>query len=154
LVWAGRWSLVFALNLPVAAFYGWALTERSGRLGMMAATAALWAAGLVACSRPGRLRLALVIGALPIAATQLLPILQIVAGSFALSAWSSLIRLPETAGFDAPLSEAGGFAVTLLTGLPLMAAALAVGSITCWALDWVNGGEFFAKVPVGQNPNP
>jgi hypothetical protein len=90
----------------------------------------LWTIGLAVCAWPGRLRYALVFGGMGVALTQCIFVLHFFTGAVALEAWAAVTR--SGAGLDDPLSNLGGFAVTLMTGQPLMLLALAVGWVGCW----------------------
>lgn len=128
--WSVWWSAVYAANLPVALFFGWIATEQGGRLGMAAGIAVLWTVGLAVCAWPGRLRQILVVGGWVVALSQMIVLPHIFIGTFALGSWGSITG--ANSGIDGPLTEVGGFAVTLMTGQPLMLLALVIGCLMYW----------------------
>lgn len=113
---ACSWSLVFAANLVVPLMAGWQITEHGGRIGMSCAIVGYWFVGVVACARGWSVGLALILGGVLVAASQLLPLLQLMAGMFSLMAWSPPTGGTEEWMYKLRLSELGGFTVTTLTG--------------------------------------
>ena len=118
--WRWGWAVVLLMNLPVALLFGLFLTSQSGVFGMLAGVFAMWLVGHYAVARYTRLRNALIVGGIFIAVLQVIPLLQFGAG---LSAVSIL------AGWDAKLSAATAFAVTLLAGGQLVVVALVSGYV-------------------------
>jgi hypothetical protein len=105
-------------------------------MGMGAAVLALGSAGLVLCQRPGRFRLALVIGATAVGLSQVVPVLHIVAGVVAIETWEFASGANVNVTTGRGLSEVGGFAVTVMTAQPLILAALLFGYAFCWMREW------------------
>jgi len=121
------WSLVFATNLFVPLLLAMSITERGGRLGMSCVILAYWFLGVVACARGWRFGLAMLVGGILVSASQLLPVLQLVAGMLSLMAWSPPTGDTGEWMYKLRLSEIGGLAVTALTGGILMALACVSG---------------------------
>lgn len=135
--WAmAAWPIVFGMNAIVPALFGWSVSVEHGRLGIALAAAALLAKGWLLCwRRPAWARL-LMMGSIPIAVTQIFPIVHFAVGVFALIAAEAL-----GLGHPSPpqlKSELAGFVVTLL-GMLLAGAAL-VG-----ALLGMMPGTWFAR---------
>ena len=131
--WAAWWTLIYLLNLPLPLVLGGAVTDRGGKLGMALGVVVLWTVGLAVCAWSDWLRRAAIAGGFMVAITQFCFVLHFHAGVFALSSWSRMTG--EGMGIGGPLSEVGGFAVTVMTGQPLMFLALAVGCALCWMFD-------------------
>jgi hypothetical protein len=82
----------------------------------------------------------LVVGGWAVAASQILFFPHFFIGAIALDSWGAMTG--GGTGWSEPLSEPGGFAVTLMTGQPLMILAVAVGWVGCWLLDlWPPAAE-------------
>ena len=92
---------------------------------MAAGVLLLWTVGLAVCAWPGRLRQLLVVGGWVVAASQVLVLPHIFVGTFALESWDAITG--ANSGINGPLSEIGGFAITLMTGQPLILLALVIG---------------------------
>lgn len=124
------WFFVFALNLIVPALIGWQMTEDGGRIGMLAAGMLLLAVGYWICAVARQLGFALVVGGVAVALSQVFPILQMTAGIVS-CALAEAMGLYSSGDDVNPLGtvagDVGSFALTLITGGLLMAAALAVG---------------------------
>ena len=121
------WLTVFALNLILPGFLGWQTTENGGRLGMLVGAAVLLTVGLWICSRAAKLGFALIIGGIAVALSQVIGILQMLAGISAY-ACAEALGLVESMQAGPHISNAiGGFVITLITGALLMAAALVAG---------------------------
>jgi hypothetical protein len=137
--WAVAWTLVYGANLFVPLMFGMSATAGGGWVGMGVAVVAIWSAGLVACQRPGRLRMALVIGATAVGLSQVVPFLHIISGMIAIGTWEKVSGdiVGVDIGGDGPgLSESGGFAVTVMTAQPLILIALVFGYAFCWMQGW------------------
>lgn len=126
-LWRG-WAPVFLLNMIVPLLYGLSMTHGFGRLGMFAAVPVLFALGGWVCACQPKFRRALIRGGVLVALSQLLPVLQIVAGLVAMDltamlgqAQAAVVRPPEV------VSAPGGFLMTMFTGLLLMCAAFCLG---------------------------
>ena len=136
------WTVVYVANLIVPVFFGRLICDTDDALlGMGAGVFVWWAVLSPICFRPGRLRIALVVGAGFVAIAQFLPILHIVAGTVAIDFWKyadgKLGKLNQLNTFSA------GFSVTILTGFFLLAIALAVGFLLAF--------DFHRRRPKGRN---
>lgn len=140
------WPVVFLLNMIVPTLFGWQITREGGRLGMSAATALLLISGWWVCFiQPSNGRM-LVLGAAILSLSQLFPVIQMVAGMVALAMCGFGIN--EDDGAMRPVSEAGGFLITLIVGGILICLAAIVGLCLGWLLpqQWftirqVSGGD-------------
>ncbi len=140
----GDWVIVYLANLVIPGLFGLLVTQEAGRIGMMLGVALLFALGhglVVACPRIGR---DLIVGGVFTGASQFLPFLQMMAGSFALRCVA--MRSPLGGNYE-PLppnisTEACGLLATLLTGALLMGLAVAIG------LMW-RGGSYVAAQILG-----
>jgi hypothetical protein len=130
---AAEWTGLYAANLVIPLLIGRVATAYGGGLGMLSAVVAVWAAGLVVCARTVRLSGILFYGAGVVALCQMVPVLQIVAGYFALRAWSAVGGALDEGGVK---SEVGGFAVTLMTAQPLLLAAFVFGGGHRLLVEW------------------
>lgn len=119
------WSTVFAANLVVPLHFGLERTREDGRLGMIFGMAALWVGGIVACWRDVRTRLALTIGGVFVAFSQIVPLMQMIAGLIGLHLWDKDLdhHVLSTLG--------GGFTVTIITGPILIVVAFIIGYLVC-----------------------
>jgi len=126
LQWAFVWSGVVALNLPLPLLLGLTLIPNGGTGGIVAGILVYWAAGLALGLLMPRLGSALGGGGLVVAALQPIFVLHFAAGAFGMSVWHHL-RSGSTIGHPGLWAEADGFAVTLLTGQPLLLAAWVFG---------------------------
>lgn len=122
------WTAVFLLNMPIPLLLGGEVTKNHGRFGMFVAAATLLLLGGWFCVSQRKLGWSLAIGGVPIALSQLVPFLQMIAGIVALSIGEFFQQienkddaLPQVVG------EPGGFLLTIVTGSLLMGAALALG---------------------------
>ena len=131
--WAIRlglaWTAVFLLDLPIPLLFGWDLTEHHGALGMFAALIVSGVCGGWICVLKPKFGLPLVVGGAVAALSQVFPLLQIIAGAIAIVIGEALGQVGPGRGNVAGqiASETGGFLVTMITGLLLLTAALAVG---------------------------
>jgi hypothetical protein len=114
--------LVFAGNLILPFSWGWQITKGNSRLGMVLGTIAWLIAWLFACSRPGRMRLTLIFGGAAVAWSQVIALLQILAGFIGLWLGKALFF-----GADPLNTLIGTFVVTMTTGGILIGAAMIVG---------------------------
>ncbi len=122
------WTLVFFANLVAPAFFGSIVVTADGRLGVLTAVAGYWVLGLLAV-RHDYLGRVVLKGGTAVGLSQLCPVLQIVAGCFALRVWGDIAGWkPGQMVWNRPLSWLDGFALTGLTGGALLAMALAAGA--------------------------
>lgn len=123
------WAVVFSCNMIVPLLFGWDLTRDAGRGGLFAAGALLLGGGLWLCRAWPTLGGPLVAGAVLVSLTQLLPILQIIAGLMGLRlarAFGQAVSLGEF-DFDRITGGLGGFVATLVTGGLLIGVSAAIG---------------------------
>ncbi|HEX4613977.1 MAG TPA: hypothetical protein VH092_37695 [Urbifossiella sp.] len=125
------WVAVFGANLIVPVLFGWPITERGGRVGMLAALAVLLAAWQFFIPRYEHLRAVLLTGGIAVAVSQLLPLLQVFTG---LLSFSIVGRVVPMSPHDLPddhsgvgLDDVSAFAVTILTGTQLWVTAMVAG---------------------------
>src|SRR3954465_10442095 len=84
LLWHHAWTAVLAANLVVPMGFASSVIGKGGRAGMALAVGVLWLAGDMAGSLSRRTRSALLYGGVVVALTQLLPLLQMIAGAISL----------------------------------------------------------------------
>ncbi len=121
------WAVVFAANLIVPGFLGWMVTREGGKLGMLIGTILVFALGCRACFVSRRAMLTVVYGGWVVAASQLFPFLQMLAGMMGVEVAVALgqatdERLPDV------VTISGGVVATMFVGFALIAAALAFGA--------------------------
>ena len=124
------WFFIFALNLIAPLYFGWRMTEDGGRIGMLLAAILLLAVGYWICASARELGFALVVGGVAVALSQVLPMLQIMAGALGCALAVAMGLHSNGDAVDSPpmvVGEVGGFVVTLITGSLLMGAALVTG---------------------------
>ncbi len=124
-IWVLGWSLVFVVNLIVPLHMGISLTSGGGRIGLAIAIVGLWLLGVFVCLRTCTLRLALLGGGLLVGFSQVAPILHVAVGLTALELWNG--PKDYDTRFLSKLSGLGGFIVTAIVELSLMAIAVIVG---------------------------
>jgi MFS family permease len=130
----GAWIFVCAINMAVPLLFSATLTEEHGKLGMLLAVVSFFLCGCLLCAFQRNLALAVIIGGVIVALTQLFPILHIVAGWIGMAVGDLLGVADFGRGDDSPrlLNELGGFVVTLVTGGILMAIATGIGLTIQW----------------------
>jgi MFS family permease len=130
----GAWIFVCAINMAVPLLFSATLTEEHGRLGMLLAVVSFFFCGCFLCAFQRGLALAVIIGGVIVALTQLFPILHIVAGWIGMAVGDALGLADFGTGDQSPrlLNELGGFVVTLITGGILMAIATGIGLAIQW----------------------
>jgi hypothetical protein len=121
------WPVVFALNLVMPGLFGLMSTDGAGRVGMLVGTCFLLVCGFWICSSARNIGFALVVGGVPVALSQVVPIIQMVAGTLAFAFAEALGLVGPGGAMGTATSAAGGFVLTLTTGGLLMAAALVAG---------------------------
>ena len=129
------WVAVYAANLPLALLFGWGFTRDAGRAGMVGGVLGLLAIGALACIARRRVGLALVIGGVPVALSQVWGVPQIYAGFIGLrvAAAAGLMSWRWPGDSEVGLAGAsGGVVATVVTGSILMGAGLALGSLGLW----------------------
>jgi hypothetical protein len=138
----GRWTMIFGLNLVVPLYFGDLVTIDGGRIGMAAGIGLLWSLGYRLSGMSDAWGRALLIGGTVVAATQLLPILQIFVGLVSVSLAGAQFRVPVS--YMRVKGEIGGFIATFSMGLIMMSGAALVGAI---------GSAMFPRRP-GAEPGP
>jgi hypothetical protein len=124
------WFVVLLANLPVPLFFGFLVTSMAGAFGMIAGLVVVWLIGHGFVARVSAVREPLMVGGAFVALSQLIPLVQFVAGALALHAITGrdLVRALAVDGCVAAMF-ADGFAVTMLTAAFLTVVALAVGFV-------------------------
>ncbi len=123
----GLWTIAFGVNLVVPLYIGCHVTNDGGRIGMAAGIGLLWYLGYRVCGMSDAWGRAMVFGGIVVAPTQLLPILQIIAGVVSVNLAGALTR---TSGGDMSVATPiGGLIATLSMGLIMMSGALLLGAI-------------------------
>ena len=126
LQWSLAWTGILAFNVPLPLFLATTLIRNGGVGGLVAGILVYWAAGLALGLLLPRLGEALATGGIVVAALQPAFFLHLAAGFFGLNTWS-LMRSGPVFGEPGLWAEVDGFAVTLLTGQPLLLAAWVFG---------------------------
>ncbi len=125
------WTVLFSLNLIIPVLFGAPMIQQHGAIGMLAAVMLFWIGGGVVCLRARQAAVRMMFGASILAATQLLPIIQMIAGMLALklTQQAGLIGdAPDHTPFPLITSELGGFVMTCIVGgmLVTLVAGLAL----------------------------
>jgi len=132
-VWPASWTPVFALNLIVPLVLAGGVLDDRGWAGAYWGVAVSWALGFAACVARPALGRVLTVGGLTVACTQLVPVLQFLAGAAAVTIGGR---------FEAERPELYGFIDVLVTGGLLLTAAYLAGqpSTPPPALEGASGG--------------
>ena len=123
------WMIVVAINLPIPVMFGLTVSSGFGRFGMLLGIAIVATIGCFSCSRVPPLMMRLNIGALLTALSQLLPMLHMFVGMFALEI---VRRLNSVVGGTDQDDLSGLFEITLatlLTGLGLILPSILAGLV-------------------------
>lgn len=126
---AGRWVLVFGLNLPVVLFLADFAVADSAWTGMSIAGGLLLIAGAIGTSIVPDFMQRLTVGGLYTAALQVLPLLQLLAALTALHIVNRLGIPIEGADARGTTGVVGGFCATILTALPILGVAFSIGTL-------------------------
>lgn len=134
--WAAVWTVAFGLNLllPVVALAGG--DGFGDGVGVLAGFFALWCVGLGVTFAGGPARDAFLRGTVAVAVLQFMPFLHAAAHWSAVAAWRRV---------DGGGGEREAFALTVLTGVPLLANAAVIGAgLHAWReyRGRRRGGEF------------
>jgi hypothetical protein len=123
------WVAVCVFNLPIPLLFASSIAKDVGRVGMSMAVLALLAAGCWICANARKVAVCVIVGAIPVALSQLFPIAQMFAGLIAMSLGQALglVVLGNDEFGDHFVNEFGGFIVTLITGTSLMMLSAGVG---------------------------
>lgn len=118
----------------VPMMFGLSILRDTGRTGLAVAACAFLIGGCLVCYVSNAWGRRLVFGTLLLAFTQFLPILQIMAGLFAIEIVGKLNMNFDAGLQDMPqaTSELAGFLLTVFTGLPLATIAVVLGSLFCF----------------------
>lgn len=135
--WVGLWTLVFVGNLPIPVLFGQGVVGEGGMCGLFGALAVLYWIGFALCLFRFRVGRSLVVGGVFIAATQLLPILHILCGSFGLMMWEAIGggRFFSDDGFEASGSgwqtdrNMAAVIIVFFTAHPLLVVAVLIGVV-------------------------
>jgi hypothetical protein len=128
---AKMWALSMAINLPVPLFFATAIYVSEGKwpyfgaIGVFLACVSLMGSGFYFAGFRSEAMRRITNGGFIVATTQLFPILQVMAGAFAIGLWDGYIRpyLPPLPAVR--LLE--GYAITFIVGQALMFVALSMG---------------------------
>lgn len=132
------WLVVFALNLCVPLFFGWEITRDGGRYGMISAIALLWLIGHYLCGKSQTWAFLLPVGGGIVAATQFVPILQIISGMIGVTLAGPLeLDLDLDRQTPEISTVLGGFLATVVTGCLLTMAAVVFGWMAHGFLGWI-----------------
>lgn len=131
------WSFIFVAQLPIPLLLASNVTPRDGGHGLLAAMGLLWLFGLVVGSSVPGVGRRLVVGGLFVALLQLIPMLQVIAGSIGLSCAAAAegSEMGRGSGYYQITSAWGEFIAATITGGILMVVA------------WILG---FVFVPIGD----
>lgn len=125
------WGTVFAFNMALPLLIGWQMTEEHGRLGLLAAVAILFVLGCCLCASDRRFAIILIVGAVFVGLSQVIPILQAVAGVIGLVMGQVVGGVEPHKSVDVTFREVindlGGFVAMFVTGGILMGASAACG---------------------------
>jgi len=144
------WAAVVVANVVVPLGFALLPTQSTGRWGILSAILVILICGwCFCCAFPVQGR-KLVAGSVLTALSQLLPILQLIAGIIGLAIASSLgLFVGGNDGqTDHFVSEFGGFVATMSTGTILVVGAFMVG----WLAAFVLPKHWFRALPVQNNP--
>src|SRR5262249_17793790 len=110
------------------------VTEQHGKLGMGVALLSFLACGCYLCAYHRKLALALIVGGVLVALTQVFPILQIMAWLIGMGICPAFGQTSSGEDEATPhlTGELGGFVVTLVTGGILIGAAACSGVAILW----------------------
>jgi hypothetical protein len=120
--------------MAVPLLFSGPVTEQHGKLGMGVALVSFLACGCYLCAYHRKLAVALLVGGVLVALTQLFPILQIVAGLIGMAVGQAFGQTSSGEDEATPhlTGELGGFVVTLITGGILIGAAACSGVAILW----------------------
>ena len=120
------WIGVYAANLILPIYYGMMMTRDGARVGMLIGIIVVFALGYHICFVSRKAMRTVVYGGWIVAVFQLLPFLQLVAGSIGASV--AQVTVQATSGdFGQVNTVLGGFLATMATGGILIAFAAAFG---------------------------
>ena len=122
------WVAVFAFNMAVPLLFGLSMINWRGMIGMAVAIVVLMATGCWICATFREFGVSLVIGGMLIGLTQMVPILQFIAGMVGVTI-GEVLGVFHMGDEDSPtrINEFGGFIVTLITGTILITMSAASG---------------------------
>ena len=121
------WTVVYAANLIVPLGIAWTTFEH-GHIGIVFALGLCWLIGLAVCIQRRAFAIRMVAGGKVVALTQIIPILQVFAGGFAINIWDTIGRyFFEAANHGELYYAVDRFFVTILTGAQLLAVAAFIG---------------------------
>ncbi|MCA1686781.1 MAG: hypothetical protein LC745_12600 [Planctomycetia bacterium] len=129
--WHFAWAVVFGVNLIVPLIFGSGVARGAAWLGVALAIPLMLILGHLLCARSRHLRVILVTGGVCVGLSQVMPMLQFLAGMTSFMVTIRLLGLPPDDDTRGPeiLTAPGGFLMTVLTGGQLMIAALVCGKV-------------------------
>jgi len=135
--WCGIWMLVLGLNLPIPLLLATSVTDGNSWIGIGAALLLVVAMGVVLTIVYPKAIEALSNGGILTAASQLIPILHLFFGEFALQVCADLGLTQNPDDFMERVYEpTGGFLATLLTAMPLLMIAFCLGFVIAQWKAW------------------
>ncbi len=126
------WPVLLAVNLVVPLALGWSMLEARGKLGVAVAVAMFAVAGWLLCLFVPQVARRLMVGSIFVAASQLIPVLQLVLGIFAFAIavqFGHAITGDDIAEASQITTEIGGFLVTTIVGTGLAVCSLSIGVV-------------------------
>jgi len=144
------WTLVYAANLVMPALLGLPAVQGLGFAGVGLAIVALWFAGLPIGDKNPRVLRRLARGGVVVALSQLLPVLQIAAGTLALILTDVLPGAAAERSLELISDPMRGFMATAMTGGLLLSAALMFGA----GIDRFYERRTGTEKPVGRAFDP
>ncbi len=126
------WALVYWINAIVPFALGLAVTGGAGLVGMLLGLALMFGAAgrLTAVSR--EFKIAFEVGGWIVAASQLFPVLQVLAGAIGLRAAAGWRQAADHSPMISANGVLGGFIATVGTGGILMTFAMGIGMLVGW----------------------
>lgn len=117
------WPILFATNMIMPTYFGLAMTELPGRLGMLLGSSVLLALGWMVCFYKPRIARITIWGSVLTAASQVFPILHIFLGLIAATVLESIDL--DTFQID----TLGALWMTLFVGMGLLTSAFGLGTL-------------------------
>jgi hypothetical protein len=128
---AARWAMVFFMNLITPVLLGIDVVKAGGLVGMIAGVVVLLLVSTGFVIMFPKMGKCLISGGTLMMISQLIPVLQMMSGLFALRIWQELTGATESnlGQGNKMLAEIGGFTVTLMTAQPLLLITLLMGAV-------------------------
>jgi hypothetical protein len=130
------WPVLLASNIAGPVVLAFPMTEATGRWGMGVAVVSFLILGWILCGYRPAVARKILLGAPFIAISQLLPVLHLMLGVFAIEMANRLGVASPANDFavECITHESGGFLVTGIVGIGLLLSAHACGSLFEWAM--------------------